>query len=236
VKKLIAAALLALSLAACSAGTTDGAGSTDTTEEPTTTTPTASKCDATLWKHVYHPARLQVVDRCITVTGKVSAVKYEPDGDAHIRLTVDPAYHSLLKPANTTGQHGDMVLEPICLKTVTQADAKAACAGFHSSVKIPPVGARVQVTGSYVLDLQHDGWAEIHPVTSFSVISAPPKVPPTTRSVSTTRSVPPTTAAGASVYYANCAAARAAGAAPIHRGEPGYRSGLDRDGDGIACE
>jgi len=40
----------------------------------------------------------------------------------------------------------------------------------------------------------------------------------------------------AAVYYANCAAARAAGAAPIHRGEPGYRPGLDRDGDGIACE
>jgi hypothetical protein len=28
----------------------------------------------------------------------------------------------------------------------------------------------------------------------------------------------------------------AAGAAPIHRGEPGYSSKLDRDGDGVACE
>ncbi len=37
-------------------------------------------------------------------------------------------------------------------------------------------------------------------------------------------------------YYKNCAAARAAGAAPLHRGEAGYRKGLDRDGDGIACE
>ncbi|MFI6938539.1 excalibur calcium-binding domain-containing protein [Streptomyces sp. NPDC050418] len=27
-----------------------------------------------------------------------------------------------------------------------------------------------------------------------------------------------------------------AGAAPIYRGQPGYRSGLDRDGDGIACD
>jgi hypothetical protein len=27
-----------------------------------------------------------------------------------------------------------------------------------------------------------------------------------------------------------------AGAAPIHRGDPGYSSKLDRDGDGIACE
>ncbi len=31
-------------------------------------------------------------------------------------------------------------------------------------------------------------------------------------------------------------AARAAGTAPIYRGEPGYRDGLDGDSDGIACE
>ncbi|WP_404980007.1 excalibur calcium-binding domain-containing protein [Caulobacter sp. BE264] len=39
-----------------------------------------------------------------------------------------------------------------------------------------------------------------------------------------------------SAYFANCAEARAAGAAPIRVGEPGYRAGLDRDGDGVACE
>lgn len=38
------------------------------------------------------------------------------------------------------------------------------------------------------------------------------------------------------VYYQNCSAARAAGAAPISYGEPGYRAKLDRDSDGIACE
>ena len=43
-------------------------------------------------------------------------------------------------------------------------------------------------------------------------------------------------ATGGPVYYRNCAAARAAGVAPLHRGDPGYRSGLDRDGDGVACE
>lgn len=37
-------------------------------------------------------------------------------------------------------------------------------------------------------------------------------------------------------YYKNCTAARDAGAAPILRGEPGYRPALDRDGDGVACE
>jgi hypothetical protein len=38
------------------------------------------------------------------------------------------------------------------------------------------------------------------------------------------------------VYYPNCTAARQAGAAPIYQGQPGYRPGLDRDGDGVACE
>ncbi len=41
---------------------------------------------------------------------------------------------------------------------------------------------------------------------------------------------------GGGVYYANCAAVRAAGADPIRQGQPGYRRGLDRDGDGIACD
>ncbi|WP_391558258.1 thermonuclease family protein [Robertmurraya sp.] len=39
-----------------------------------------------------------------------------------------------------------------------------------------------------------------------------------------------------SVYYKNCSEVRAAGAAPIYAGEPGYSRKLDRDGDGVACE
>ncbi|MEU4009166.1 excalibur calcium-binding domain-containing protein [Streptomyces pseudogriseolus] len=41
---------------------------------------------------------------------------------------------------------------------------------------------------------------------------------------------------GGSVYYENCDAARAAGAAPVHVGDPGYGGHLDRDGDGTGCE
>lgn len=40
----------------------------------------------------------------------------------------------------------------------------------------------------------------------------------------------------AAAYYANCAAARAAGAAPLRAGQPGYREKMDGDRDGIACE
>lgn len=38
------------------------------------------------------------------------------------------------------------------------------------------------------------------------------------------------------VYYENCTAARAAGAAPLHTGDLGYRAAMDRDKDGVACE
>jgi len=38
------------------------------------------------------------------------------------------------------------------------------------------------------------------------------------------------------VSYKNCTEVKAAGAAPIRRGEPGYSTDLDRDKDGIACE
>ncbi|MEZ5957393.1 MAG: excalibur calcium-binding domain-containing protein [Hyphomonadaceae bacterium] len=36
--------------------------------------------------------------------------------------------------------------------------------------------------------------------------------------------------------YSSCDAARAAGAAPLRSGDPGYGPHLDADGDGIACE
>ncbi|MCY1143794.1 excalibur calcium-binding domain-containing protein [Actinoplanes sp. Pm04-4] len=70
-----------------------------------------------------------------------------------------------------------------------------------------------------------------------------PTVKPTTKTKKpkprpTTKKPKPrkTTKAPTSVYYKNCSAVRAAGAAPIHRGDPGYGRHLDRDGDGIGCE
>jgi len=56
------------------------------------------------------------------------------------------------------------------------------------------------------------------------------RVPPT----SPNEFAPSRSAGG--TYFANCSEARAAGAAPIRRGDAGYSSKLDRDGDGVACE
>jgi len=54
--------------------------------------------------------------------------------------------------------------------------------------------------------------------------------------VQTPTSPVPAPAPPGNVYYENCDAARAAGAAPVYRGEPGYDAHLDADGDGVGCE
>ena len=45
-----------------------------------------------------------------------------------------------------------------------------------------------------------------------------------------------TSVTNANVYYENCTAVRAAGAAPVYESQPGYAKHLDRDGDGIGCD
>ena len=65
------------------------------------------------------------------------------------------------------------------------------------------------------------------PVPVRSSVGSKPKAKPIPKA---------TTTEPEDVYYANCSEVRAAGAAPIHAGEPGYSRKLDRDGDGTACE
>jgi hypothetical protein len=79
------------------------------------------------------------------------------------------------------------------------------------------------------------------PAASPTDVPTTPAAPPTTQApapppppVTTTEAAPPPPPKD--VYYANCDAVRAAGAAPLYVGQPGYRPGLDRDHDGVACE
>lgn len=46
----------------------------------------------------------------------------------------------------------------------------------------------------------------------------------------------PAPAQDANVFYQNCSAVRASGAAPIRVGDPGWDTKFDRDGDGVGCE
>lgn len=66
--------------------------------------------------------------------------------------------------------------------------------------------------------------------------SAPvPTLYPPRNNIAPTLDAPPRNPSGARAF-ANCAEARAAGAAPVRRGDPGYGAHLDRDNDGIGCE
>jgi len=121
--------------------------------------------------HVYHPARLQVIAPCITVTGTIDFKRPEADGDYHVGLKLDTAYAGLVNDCNSTclngAEHGDLVVEPVCELPVTQPDAVTACMGYHDPLVVPAVGAHVTVTGTYVLDTAH-GWTELHPVASIT--------------------------------------------------------------------
>jgi hypothetical protein len=127
----------------------------------------AGRCDQTLWNHVYNPTRLQMVEECKTVSGTVDDIRVEADGDFHILLNLDPQFSDMINSANVAGEHGDLVVEPICMNPIEQTDALAACNYFHQQLIIPSIGTHVNVTGSYVHDLAHGGWSEIHPVTSI---------------------------------------------------------------------
>jgi len=132
----------------------------DTPTQPTACTPTDQD------KYVYHPSRLVVRAACVHVTGTVEAVRRATDGDLHILLALDPAYANLLTPANQGEGRGDLVVEPVCVRSVVQADAIATCARDRDPLAdpFPVVGEAVWMEGRYVLDLEHAGWAELHPL------------------------------------------------------------------------
>jgi hypothetical protein len=78
--------------------------------------------------------------------------------------------------------------------------------------------------------------AEVPAVTVTVTATPAPAVTPERRRRLTPN---PTTAPAqvdAAAFYESCAAARAAGSIPLLVGDPGYRSSLDKDKDGRACE
>lgn len=127
--------------------------------------------------NVYHPQRLEVVSGCQTVTGTVRIVRHEGDADLHIDLDVDAPFAALVNAVNRAQQHGYLVLE------IVPADAPGcpspaprpgydygACT--QAALPTPAVGQHISATGPYVLDHDHGGWAEIHPVWSWSAAPA----------------------------------------------------------------
>jgi hypothetical protein len=137
-------------------------------------------CDGTLAVHVYHPQRLKVIQQCVTVNGvlvdathgrRKDGQRHEADGDNHGWLKPDQAFEWTVIAGNKTAEGGNLVLECVCQYPVTQKDAKSACRGFRSKVKIPAVGSHIAVTGVLVEDLDHQPiHRELHPVSVIEVL------------------------------------------------------------------
>jgi len=142
-------------------------------------TPTAPEtasppqCIPTLWNHVYSPARLQILDSCRTVTGVIMETHVSDDGDTVLPIAVDAPYVGLLNAENTAKLNGWLQIEVVCQANARSNDTAPilACQDFAGSVPVPPVGTRVRVTGTYVLDHNH-GWTEIHPVSVLTIRDA----------------------------------------------------------------
>ncbi len=138
---------------------------------------------------VYLPSRLHVKKRCVTVTGIVDCLRREPDGDVHIELRLTRAYRRLLTPANAFQRCPHQTGPHLVVEIIPQGDQlpfpdnSASLAGFVTP-RAPPAGARITVTGPYVLDTNalHDlivpgknvaGWAEIHPAWNITPARRP---------------------------------------------------------------
>jgi hypothetical protein len=129
----------------------------------------ATGCDASLWDHVYSPARLHKLAPCLSVTGVIDESSVDEDGDQHFLLKLDPGQDRLVNKRNAKKKAGDIVLEIVCANPTTMKKPKSACTGYTNRIQIPAVGAHVRATGTYVLD-SHNGWVEIHPVSKLQVL------------------------------------------------------------------
>ena len=148
-------------------GQTNNSNIRKTINEPIDTN--ASVCDPNLWKYVYNPTRLKVVDKCISVTGVIKESSADDDGDQHMLLKLDAGQENLLKDRNLKKKKGTLVIEAVCMNTITKSKVGGACKGYINHIQLPKTGDHVKVTGSYVID-SHNGWAEIHPISKIELI------------------------------------------------------------------
>lgn len=128
-------------------------------------------CDGSLWLHVWNPARLQVLNPCITVTGKIKSVIYNREGDLVMKLRLDPQYSNLTNSVNEDLLKGYLLIKAVCQSEVSEPYDKEYCKFFgeQKRIEVPRIDANVEVKGPYVLNTNR-GWTEIHPAESLRKI------------------------------------------------------------------
>lgn len=166
-----------------------------------------------------------------TATAAIAATQTSP--------TVPPTTSQAVPPATDVGY--DLTVEPTCTisESLRFGDAGADVRCLQVRLDQVTGGADVIVDGAFGSNT--DDYVRLFQASNGLAVdglvgpqtagllgiwdTAPPPVPAVQPAIAPT-----------DVYYENCDAVRAAGADPISRGEPGYASHLDRDGDGVGCE
>lgn len=143
------------------------------------------------------------------------------DGDAATWLPPNKAYRC------------DYVARQISVKatyslwvTAAEHDAMARILGTCSDMLVPTDQIAPVVEAVVVPTVKPAAPVEVAPVEAAPAEVAPVEAPAPV----------PLVAPAAEPYYQNCTAVRAAGAAPIKVGDPGFQDKFDGDGDGVGCE
>jgi len=139
-----------------------------------------------------------------------------------VRLALDPFNRRALTRSPQMPKNPKATLAAVAAVAFLVGRWSASEAPPHSSLAAQPPAAMMsaQPPDSSGLDLTDAAATEVAPVAREEPIQEPQQ----------------SLSSEGPVYFPNCSAARAAGAAPIRVGEAGYASHLDRDGDGVACE
>ncbi len=135
---------------------------------------------------------------------------------------------------SVTDEHGASVLKSHFADGF-QVTAQAPGAGVKAKVS-KAVSLTVRATPAPASLVSHKPTPSASPTPSPSPSTTPTPSPEPTTAEPTPEPTAQPEPAPQQAYYSSCREAKAAGAAPLYRGDPGYRSGLDRDGDGVACE
>jgi hypothetical protein len=122
--------------------------------------------------------RFNVVQDCVTVTGKVTLVHTPSDGDTVFALKLDKPFSSMVTSVNIKSpkMQGGIWVEMICQRPNTSNEPihKGDCSKpdeikeFHWPT--PKIGDHLSVTGRYQQDIREGGHMEIHPTSDVTTI------------------------------------------------------------------
>lgn len=157
-------------------------------------------------------------------------------GKAGIQEQLDAATEQLVASQDTLAEQQDTLAEQqeeLATAVSDLAAATSSASGLQS--RIDTLTAEASSFATTITE-RETRIAELESAAASAAAAAQAVVVPAPVAAPAAPAAAVPAPAGASTYYENCTAVRAAGAAPIRTGDAGYSRKLDRDGDGVACE